>query len=946
MRIRGFTGVLSLLLLVGWGCGPKSSGTKSPGDPETAAPVANDTPPRPLGDTSGAYGGHSDADLSSKGPRERPASTPVDSRDAAIEAARTGNPDGARDFLVEFVKSNPKDDDARIALARALGDLGKIGPAVKTLDGATLPGLVIMRSRLLQRSGRLPDAIAQLERALKSHPKSLPLKGELVAAMIASGRRDDPKTTALVDALYDAYEAAEAKSAEQLFAVAQAALARGTKGAFHDANMVFDEAEEAAEKSPGTYTHDLMLLTRADMFREKYAAEEAITTFDLILKRDAWNPHALAGAARTYVDSLQFAPASRSAQEALAVDPDHTLAHAVLARIALIEGRREEARERISKHVLSTNPNDDAGLAVLAALAIAEGDQPGYGKWRDAALQLNPSNGGFYKDLSDILGFLHLYPEADTILREGVKKAPTDAYVHAALGLNLLRLGKEAEARAELNRAWKKDPFNERTRNLLDLYEQSIDVNYSEREVGELVVRLPKEDREFVEGPLVESVRRSTKALDAAYHVKAGDLRLEFFRKPEEFSIRTVGVPSLGAVAVCFGPVITFIGPYHGMFNLENVVRHELAHVYAIRLSKGRVPRWFTEGLSEWESELADPAFARESAALLQLARKSGKLRRLSELELAFIRAESPQMMEVAYSTAAYAVRYLGTTYGRDKLIAMLKGFADGKHTEELVQAHLGKTLAVVEKEFEAWFFAQLDSKITGWQPSGDPKRADERDALLARAQTQVEAGDRASAIRSLEELVTRDGDGFAPRMLLAKLVLAGPKPAAAKRHLEAARGFHKESVEPLVMLSEIARTDDRPDDEKKLLTAALAIDGDSLEPAARLLMLGLVSGDKKATALGLRRCRTTAPLHPISLAASALAAVDKGDKGTARKLVERSLQALGETQGGPADTFVVAALAADAVGDKTNAQALAKTATKLGKLPSSATKRLGLLTP
>ena len=37
--------------------------------------------------------------------------------------------------------------------------------------------------------------------------------------------------------------------------------------------------------------------------------------------------------------------------------------------------------------------------------------------------------------------------------------------------------------------------------------------------------------------------------------------------------------------------------------------------------------------------------------------------------------------------------------------------------------------------------------------------------------------------------------------------------------------------------------------EEKKMLRAALAIDSDSLEPAARLLMLGIVTGDKKAQA-------------------------------------------------------------------------------------------------
>ena len=46
-------------------------------------------------------------------------------------------------------------------------------------------------------------------------------------------------------AFKDAYDAGKATHAEELLAIARAALARGTSGAFHDANMVLGEAETA-----------------------------------------------------------------------------------------------------------------------------------------------------------------------------------------------------------------------------------------------------------------------------------------------------------------------------------------------------------------------------------------------------------------------------------------------------------------------------------------------------------------------------------------------------------------------------------------------------------------------------------------------------------------------------------------------------------------------------
>ncbi|MEM7157189.1 MAG: tetratricopeptide repeat protein [Myxococcota bacterium] len=916
--------------------------TPPPVEPTTTAPVD----PNRHGDTTSAYAGHEDTN---EGPskRQRPEPQTVGDRDAALDAVLRGNPEGAIEFLAGFVGEHADDVEARMALARAQIMVGSLDDAAATLaDPAGAPDdlrVVQQRAKLAWRQGKADEATQLLEQASRAHPDDVPLRGELLRVMVQRGRGDEPAAKALVDGLYDAYDDGSAKGPRALVAVAQAALAQGGTGAFHDANMVLQEAEDLAPVSKGEQIADDVLLLRGDMFLDKYAESEAAETFGLLLERDPWHPDALAGMARVHMSGLRFADAARFAEEVLQVDPHHPDAHAVLGRIALIEGRREEARRRSTEESLAVNPSHTGGLAVLAALAIAEGKPDAYASWRDRALVHDRRGRDFFIDLSDILGFLHLYPEADEALREGVKLAPRDPGVQSALGLNLLRLGREKEGREALATAWKRDRFNERTRNVLDLYEETIDRHYEERTEGELTVRLPTEDREFIEHGLLDSVRHSRDELDGHYGMKAGQLRLEFFSDPRAFSVRTVGVPSLGALAVCFGPVITFVGPYSGAYNIDMVVRHELGHTYAIALSGGRVPRWFTEGLSEWESELADPAYARESAALLSQAREAGKLRRLSELELAFIRANSGAMMEVAYATAAYAMRYLGRTYGRPKLIEILRGYREGADTDTLFKQHLGKPISEVEKDFEAWFFDQLDTKISGWEPARSGK-GDERDELLKKAIQQASAGDTNEATRTLEGLLTKGGDGFAPRMMLAKMLVDGPNPGAAKRHLEAARGHHTEAIEPLVMLANLARTEGMVDDEKTHLQAAMKIDGDSIEPAARLLMLGIVTHDDAARDLGLARIRGIAPLHPIALSAQALKmSKDKSERARAGKFLRRALRDLQPGQG-PADTFVVVALAADALDQTNDAKTMAQAALADKALPKAARDRLGTI--
>jgi len=906
---------------------------------------ANGLPSPSSGSHGSRRGSESAPRLDPSQPRKRPAPAPVHGRDEALHALAHGNPEGARDFLRTHLAAQPEDHEARFALLTALQRVGEL-EAARAVSHDAPPSwwsaMAVVRTALLfEDAGDPEQAIATLVAGHTRFPDGLLVVGELVRLLHARGRGGEPQTQRMLDALYDAYDRGAARTAEDLLAVAHGALARGTKGAFKDANMVLEEAEARAPVEPATWTGDRIRLTRARMFAEKYAAQEAMKTLELLLERDAWDPDALATAAAVQADELQFADASRLAKEALAVNPHHALAHVVLAKVALIEGRRKEARERVSTYVSHSAEAGASGPAIMAGLALMDADAEGYAHWRDAALQANRHNGPFYSELADLLGFLHLYPETEEILRDAVAVAPSDPYVRAARGLNLLRLGDEATARQELELAWKRDPFNERTRNVLDLYDQSIAQNYVDVTVADVRVRLPRADAEFIRAVVGPSIAWSRAELDAAYGLTTEKLRLEFFESAQDFSIRTVGVPSLGAVAVCFGPVITFIGPYHGTHNIENVIRHELAHVYAIRHSRGRVPRWFTEGLSEWESELADPAWARESARLLQQARKVGKLRRLGDLELAFIRAESAAMMEVAYSTAAYAVRYLGQTYGRPQLIRMLQGYGEGKTTEELVRTVLGREFDQLEHEFDQWFFSQLDTRVRGWEPAAPRQKGDKRDALLARASSQLDARDLASTRATLEELLRTGGDGFIPRMRLAQVSTAMRDGAAARKHLEAARGFRPEAIEPWVAWANLARENGAVDEEKHALRQALAIDGEAFEPAARLLLLAEATDDPATAATALRRARAIAPLHPLTLSGDALRLHREKDGEAARVYFERSLAALPEPSQGPSDTWAVIAITADALGRRDEAARAATVAARLGGLPQPVVRRL-----
>src|SRR5262249_37869395 len=195
------------------------------------------------------------------------------------------------------------------------------------------------------------------------------------------------------------------------------------------------------------------------------------------------------------------------------------------------------------------------------------------------------------------------YDDARDVAREGVAVDPDHADCLAVLAMTLLRLGDETEGLETLRRAWKRDPYDVRTYNLLNLYEKAIPARYStvDRPGQHLRFRVPTTDRAAITEVVAPYLEERYRDFVSRYRIEPpGPVMLELYGDPHEFAVRTTGLPAIGVAGVCFGRVITSQAPNNHAFNWGMVLTHELAHVFAIQLSRSRVPRSFTEGLSVW----------------------------------------------------------------------------------------------------------------------------------------------------------------------------------------------------------------------------------------------------------------------------------------------------------------------------------------------------------
>jgi hypothetical protein len=227
------------------------------------------------------------------------------------------------------------------------------------------------------------------------------------------------------------------------------------------------------------------------------------------------------------------------------------------------------------------------------------------------------------------------------MMKEAVALDPKDGKAWAQLGMWQTRAGLEQDGVKSLEEWWKHDHFNVRAFNTLEkLYTQWIPARTSRGPKGTSTSATPR------------TSARSSSATSRGCSARRGDdeghymfapsvpVHVEMYSSREHFSVRTSGLPNIGIQGVCFGHVVAAMSPASEPFNWGNVLWHELGHVFAIQLSKNHVPRWFTEGLSEYETIVRRPEWQRELDPELYSALKKNALPGAVDMNRAFTHAD------------------------------------------------------------------------------------------------------------------------------------------------------------------------------------------------------------------------------------------------------------------------------------------------------------------
>ena len=570
---------------------------------------------------------------------------------------------------------------------------------------------------------------------------------------------------------------------------------------WEDAKREF-EAAIAQPKAPTLWRVRYGLL-----FHERFNNVEAEKLLKEALQQDPKSAAAYVGLALVSADGFDE-KAPEFATKAVELDPKLVDAHEVRANLLLEDAKSDAAVNEANAAIALSGDALDA-MAIRAAAALLSDDKAGADEWLKKIAAVNPAYGEGYAIVARHLVLNRRYPEGVEFYRKAVAADPELESARSQLGINLMRMGEEDEPRKLLEEAYNNGQTDAATSNSLKLLDSYKD--FQTKADDTTVLKLNKKEADLLAPYFSEQLHRAIATYSAKYKIALkGPVQLEVYPNHEDFAVRTMGMPGLGALGVTFGNVVAMDSPSGrkpGDFNWGATMWHEMSHVFILSATDFRVPRWFTEGLAVHEEGQTNPMWANRLTPEVVVAIRDKKLLPVAQLDQGFIFPKYPEQVLVSYYQGGVICDYIADKWGNDALLGMVKSFAARKTTEEAIQTNLHMAPEEFDKGFMGWLDAHVGSSVKNfdtWRqqlkalagiPSGDsdkiipaaqavvklyPEYVGDANAYEYLAQAQLAKGDKPGAVATLTEYMKRGGESPGALKKLASLEEEAGHPADA----------------------------------------------------------------------------------------------------------------------------------------------------------------------
>jgi tetratricopeptide (TPR) repeat protein len=300
-----------------------------------------------------------------------------------------------------------------------------------------------------------------------------------------------------------------------------------------------------------------------------------------------------------------------------------------------------------------------------------------------------------------------------------------------------------------------------------------------------------------------------------------------------------------------------------------------MAHVVTLSLSRDRVPRWFTEGLSMMEERRGGPGWGDPISVHFIRAWEQDKLLPIADLNQGFVHPEGPEQITNSYFQAGWICELMERHYGMEKLRAMLDAYGTGKTDDEVFKEVLNATT----EEVDGLFSEELDARLGPLSEKlKTVKVQDEtedgfRQALalqpdnfflnLALGSLLVDKGETRKGVQFLEKARSAFPDAVeegGPYDLLAKAYLKLDDTESARRILTEWWARHPALADTALQLVKLQLANHQNDEARQVLEQAMYADPFTAELHEQL---GKLYFEEAAYPKAVREYKTLLALNP-----------------------------------------------------------------------------------
>ncbi|HRS11381.1 MAG TPA: tetratricopeptide repeat protein [Sedimentisphaerales bacterium] len=630
-------------------------------------------------------------------------------------------------------------------------------------DSAYQPQWRILLIESMLALGQYDQAAREMDSILIQYPLNLTLLKLAHRVYTSNGQLDLAR-----EMLEKAYRIASARrlafiTSSDLVALGQSLLLLGAEPRI----VLRDFYNRALENDPNCRE---AYLAAGDLAMAKQDYELAAEQFHKALGRFGDDPDAHCGLAKAFYHNNRQAM-MQSLDAALAVNPHHAPALILLAEHQIDCEDYDGAAKSLGR-VLEVNPWRPEAWAYRALLAHL-GNDPNEAKvCRAKALKFWATNPQVDHLIGAKLSQKYRFSEGSTYQRRALQFDPNYVPARIQLAEDLLRLGQEEPGWTLAKQVADADPYNVKAYNLATLHNAIS--KFKTLEADGFVLRMNELEAAVYGDEALALLKQARSALCEKYGLQLDSpVTVELFANPQDFAVRTFGIPDVdGYLGVCFGSVITANSPKaQRPANWQAVLWHEFCHVVTLHLTRNKMPRWLSEGISVYEESQRNPTWGQRMTPQYRRMILTGERTPIGKLSGAFLSPPTPTHLQFAYFESSLAVEFLIERFGLESMKAILADLGDGAEINATLSKHAAP-LAQLEAQFDGFARTRAEALAPeiDWDEPGkeqvdpaDPQAVAEWLAghpnsfwaLRLQAQTLLESEQWEEAKKPLERLIS-----------------------------------------------------------------------------------------------------------------------------------------------------------------------------------------------